>query len=107
MRKDCQNWLERNRGHFGTHGGLPGEFHREFIFGCLGPGKPVAIETVHGQIVTGKVVMRGPAGWVACDDRTGGARPLICDERNTVWTTGIYFKREKGRVNQSICSRDA
>jgi hypothetical protein len=96
MKTMCQNWLAGNKRNFGTHDGLPGEFHREFIFNCLGTGKIVAIETPHGSIATGRVVMRGPAGWVACDDRTGGAHPLICNERNTVWTPGLYFKPKSG-----------
>ena len=92
MNKLCENWLAANKGSFGTQDGLPGEFHREGIFNTLRPHDPVAIVTPHGNVATGHVVMKGPAGWVASDDRTGGARPLICDETNTVWTSGLYFK---------------
>jgi len=105
MRTDCQNWLRDYKGNFGTHDGLPSEFQREFIFNCLEPRKPVAIVTPHGNIETGRVVMRGPAGWVACDDRTGGALPLICDDRNTVWTSGLCFKPVPER-NAVLCRRD-
>ena len=105
MNKNCENWLKQNKAHFGSRDGLPGDFHREFIYNCLGPRDYVAIETPHGSIQTGRIVMKGPAGWVACDDRTGGARPLICTPENTVWCTGLYFKKEKDRVCWTLCHR--
>ena len=47
------------------------------------PGDKVTILTPHGQHRTGRVVMRGPAGWVL---NLGGryGTPGIADERNIV-----------------------
>ena len=92
MRKACKDWLAKWAANFGTRDGLPGEFHRAGIFDMLGPQMAVAVVTPHGSVLTGRTVMKGPAGWVAADDRTRGACPLICNETNTVWTSGLYFK---------------
>lgn len=97
MRKACKNWLAKWKENFGTRDGLPGEFFRECLFNMLGPQMAVGIVTPHGSVVTGRTVMKGPAGWVACDDRTGGARPLICTDENVVWVPGVYFRGTKMR----------
>jgi len=53
------------------------EFHK------IKPGSRVTIMTPHGQEATGKVVMRGPAGWVL---NMGGphGRPGIATPENVV-----------------------
>ena len=105
-RKACSDWLAKHRGNFGSTDGLPGELYRKAIYNWLTPQVPVAIVTPHGQVVTGKIVMEGPAGWVACDDRTGGAHPLICGPDNTVWTPGLHFKKAPGSVTANmLCKR--
>jgi len=84
--------LQRWKHSFGTHDGLPGEFYRECLYNRLTFGSPVGIQTWHGNIVTGKVVMQGSCGWVCADDRSGGASPFIATKGNVVWTPGVYFK---------------
>ena len=80
-------WLAKNKHRFGTRDGLPGAFHRQVIFLQIKPRCRVAIVTPHGSVLVGRVVMRGPAGWVL---NLGGPHgtPGIADERNTVWCTG-------------------
>ena len=84
-------WLQRNKGAFGSHDGLPGAFWRECMFNAIRVGKQVAIVTPHGSVLQGRAVMRGPAGWVL---NLGGAHgtPGIADERNTVWVVGVMVK---------------
>jgi hypothetical protein len=44
--------------------GFPGPFERERLFDGIRPGSRVTIVTPHGSRLTGRAVMRGPAGWV-------------------------------------------
>lgn len=43
---------------------LPGEFERGALFDSIRPRDMVTIITPHGSKMTGRVVMRGPYGWV-------------------------------------------
>jgi len=83
----ARRWLVQNREQFGTHDGLPGEFHREALYQSIGPRKRVVIVTPQGQLRAGRVVMNGPAGWVL---NMGGSHgtPGIATEKNTVWVSG-------------------
>lgn len=82
-----EQWLAANKHKFGTTDGLPGEFHRECLFNLIKPGSTVGIITSHGSKLSGRVVMRGPAGWVF---NAGGPHgtPAIADERNTIYVGG-------------------
>ena len=89
-------WLKKNKEKFGTQDGLPGAFQREMLFGLIKPGKMVMIELpglgndTAVRIASGRVVMKGPAGWVL---NMGGAHgtPGIADERNVVWVVGVQL----------------
>lgn len=85
--KNRENFLAKNKAKFGTHDGLPGAFHRECLFNQIGPQKQVSIVTPHGNIVDGRVVMRGPAGWVL---NLGGkyGTPGIATPENTIYVAG-------------------
>lgn len=67
--------------------GLPGPFEREQLFNKIRPHSRVTIVTPHGSKLTGRAVMRGPAGWVL---NLGGAHgtPGIADEDNVVAVRG-------------------
>ena len=83
----AKEWLKNNRLNINSFDGLPGEFHREYLFAGIKGGSRVAIKTPHGSLLEGRAVMRGPAGWVL---NLGGSHgtPGIATERNVVWVTG-------------------
>lgn len=81
-------WLAKNKHKFGTTDGLPGEFHREQLFNLIKPGSTVGIITPHGNKLHGRVVMRGPAGWVFGIAGSAHGQPAIADERNTIYVGG-------------------
>ena len=83
-----ETWLAKNKEKFGTQDGLPGEFHRETLFLQIKPRSKVGIITPHGSRITGKVVMRGPAGWVFAIDDTKHGQPEIASQKNTIWVAG-------------------
>lgn len=81
-------WLEKNKHKFGSHDGLPGEFHRKVLFDQIKPQSRVAIVTSHGSILSGRVVMRSClGGWVL---NLGGPHgtPGLADSRNVVFVQG-------------------
>ena len=55
-------FLSKNKEVFGSHDGLPGEFHRKVLFEQVRPGKTVGIVTPQGSRLTGRVVMRSSDG---------------------------------------------
>lgn len=63
--------------------GLPGLLDRELLYNKIRPGSRVTIVTPHGSKLTGRAVMRGPAGWVL---NLGGPHgtPGIADDENTI-----------------------
>lgn len=86
----AKEWIEQNEAHkdqFKTAGIPPREgSHGNKMAGVLQAiraGDRVTITTPHGQQVTGRAVMKGPAGWVL---NLGGphGRPGIATEENTV-----------------------
>lgn len=79
--------MTANRAAFGTSDGYPGDHHREMIFKQIKPGGHVGILTQHGQLQVGRVVMKGPAGWVLNLGGTHGT-PGIADATNTVYVSG-------------------
>ena len=89
-----QVWLDKHKEQFGTHDGLPGEFHRQCLADMIkGPGTSVMIETyiqgkLSGQLRSGRTVMRSPncGGWVV---NLGGPHgtPGLVNERNVVWVS--------------------
>ena len=90
-----QEWLKANKHLFGTHDGLPGEFHREVLFNQIKPHAIVAIVTPRGEVRQGRVVMKSRhGGWVL---NLGGAHgnPGLVDHRNCVYVGGasLYAKK--------------
>lgn len=83
----AKEWLKANKGNLASRDGLPGAYHREVLFGSIKPGVQVAIVTPHGNLLQGRPVMRGPAGWVL---NLGGPHgtPGIASEENVVWVSG-------------------
>ena len=76
------------------------------LFKQIGPGDRVTIETPQGNQVSGRVVMRGPAGWVL---NLGGphGRPGIATESNVVKvvkakTPGPRFARAKSAAPNTV-----
>ena len=67
--------------------GFPGPFEREILFNKIRPGSRVTIVTRHGSKLTGRAVMRGPAGWVL---NLGGAHgtPGIASDENVIAVRG-------------------
>lgn len=90
----AQQFVERHKNEFGTHDGLPSEFFREAMYNAIRPRDTVGIVTPHGNILCGKVVMSGPAGWVI---NTGGPHgtPEIAGPENTVYVSGTKINGAK------------
>jgi hypothetical protein len=67
--------------------GLPGPFERAQLFDKIRPRSRVTIVTPHGSKLTGRAVMRGPAGWVL---NLGGAHgtPGIATDDNVIAVRG-------------------
>lgn len=83
----AREWLATNKERFGSHDGLPAAFHRECLYLAIKVGSQVVIRTRHGNLLQGRAVMRGPAGWVLNMGGPYGTPGIACEE-NTVWVTG-------------------
>lgn len=84
-------WCRKHAHKIASHNGLPGPFHRAYIFRSIRPRDTVAIETRHGQVILGQVVMVFSSHAVL---NLGGAHgtPGIANENNTVYASGFSFK---------------
>jgi hypothetical protein len=82
-----RSFLARNANRISSANGLPGPFHRGVIFGFAKPGAKAAIETTHGQILTGRVVMSFPTHAVL---NMGGRHgtPGILTPENAIFVAG-------------------
>lgn len=89
--KRMDNWLARNKERFGTQDGLPDEFHRKSLFALIKPHAKVGIITPHGSRLTGRVIMKGPAGWVIAIDGSRHGQPAIASPENTIWVSGAVI----------------
>lgn len=87
-------WCLKHARKISSHNGLPGPFHRSHIFRSIQPHDAVAIETRHGQVLLGRVVMVSASHAVL---NLGGPHgtPGIADETNTVYASGFSFKHFK------------
>ena len=86
-----EKFLLNNKHKFGTPDDLPGEFHRQALYDQIKPQARVGIITPHGSKLLGKVVMRGPAGWVL---NMGGRHgtPGIASPENVIYVSGAKIK---------------
>ncbi len=88
--KDGLIQMDKNRASWDGTTSIREIFHAESTnseFDKIGRGSRVTIRTPQGQQISGKAVMRGPAGWVL---NMGGAHgtPGIATEKNTVKVSG-------------------